>query len=386
MELLFFLFGIVIAFISAFIPGMHSNTIISIFSSFGIDPAAFAFFIIGLFPAHMIFSFVPSIFFGIPEQRTVISVLPGQRLVLEGRGIFALKTVLLSCILAMLLSFFFFPFSLSFFEFSYNLIHSYIGYILLLFSIVFLSRTKNIPLSLFVFVLAGMLGYISFRSGIEDPFLPLFSGMFALGAILNYQKSKIPVQKDERAQFGPDMLKFVLLGTVLGLFADLLPGISSPSQVATFLTIFMPINTLGYLAAISSISMSEAVFSFATSASIDKSRMGATASLAKLLPVGENLVLIMLLFFISIAVAVAIAYSLRRHIAKISNIDFSELNILIALYLLSIVFVLDGVAGVFIFVLASALGFLTVRFGAERTNLMGAVIVPTILLLFRIFI
>ncbi|MBS3067708.1 tripartite tricarboxylate transporter permease [Candidatus Micrarchaeota archaeon] len=371
---------------SGLIPGLHSNTIISIFSSFGLESEQLAFLIIALFPVHLIISFIPSIFFGIPEQQTVISILPGQRLVLDGKGLVALKVVLLASLLAALISIALFYPSLSFFQFVYATIRPYVGYILVIFSLIFLLRTKNPALSVFIFLLAGMLGFYSLNTKMQDSFLPLFSGMFAMAAILNYQKSKIPRQKDEKIEPDSNLLKFIFLGTIAGMFADLLPGISSPSQVAIFISIFLPVNTISYLATISSISMSSAIFSFATVASINKSRVGATASLDKIFNIEQNLTLILVLFLIAIAIAVAIVYLSRKLIAKLANIDFSKFNILLALYLFIIIAVLDGVIGIIIFALASALGFLTIKIGVERTNLMGAVIVPTILLVFKIFL
>lgn len=384
--ILSFIIGIFLGILSGLIPGLHSNTIISILSSLGLTTEQLAILIITLFPVHLIVSFIPSIFFGIPEQQTVISVLPGQRLVLEGKGIVALKIVLLAALFSVLISIALFYFSLSFFDVVYSLIRPYVGYILVVFSLIFLVRTKNPLLSMFIFILAGMLGYYSLNANIKDQFLPLFSGMFAMAAILNYKKSKIPKQKDDKIELDLNFFKFVILGTIAGMFADLLPGISSPSQVATFLTIFMPINTLGYLATLSSIVMSEAIFSFATTASIEKSRVGATASLSEVINVQNNLLFLLTLFLIAIIISALIVYLARKYIGKLAEIDFSKFNILIAAYLFAIIVILDGLTGVIIFVLASILGFLTIRLNIERTNLMGAVILPTILLLFRIFI
>ena len=384
--ILFFLIGIFLGILSGLIPGLHSNTIISILSSLGLTNDQLAVIIITLFPVHLIVSFIPSIFFGIPEQQTVISVLPGQRLVLEGKGLIALKIVLLAALFSVLISIALFYFSLSFFDVVYSLIRPYVGYILTVFSLIFLVRTKNPILSAFIFVLAGMLGYYSLNANIKDQFLPLFSGMFAMAAILNYKKSKIPKQKDEEIELNINFFKFVLLGTIAGMFADLLPGISSPSQVATFLTIFMPINTLGYLATLSSIVMSEAIFSFATTASIEKSRVGATAYLSEVINVQDNLLFLLTLFLIATIISALIVYLARKYIGKLAEIDFSVFNILIAVYLFAIIVILDGLIGIMIFVLASILGFLTIQFNIERTNLMGAVILPTILLLFRIFL
>ncbi len=384
MQLILFFIGIFLGILSGLIPGLHSNTIISMLSSLNLDEQDAAIIILAIFPVHLIVSFIPSIFFGIPEQGTIITVLPGQRMVLKGKGITALKIVILSSLFAALLSVALFYPSLSLFPLFYSAIKPYLGHILLVFSILFIIRSKNPLCTGVIFLAAGFLGVYSLNAEITDSFLPLFTGMFAIAAILNYKKSKMPKQKEESIDMG--FLKFTVIGVAAGFLADLLPGISSPSQVATFLTIFMPINTLGYLAAISSISMSEAVFSFATSASIDKARVGATAMLADKISIADNLFFILSIFIFSTAIAVAIIYLLRRYIGKLAEIDFSKFNIILALYLVAIVFVLNGFIGLIIFALASLLGVVTVRLGVERTTLMGAVIVPTILLLFKIFI
>jgi putative membrane protein len=380
----FFIVGIFLGILSGLIPGLHSNTIISILSSLGLSKEDLAMLILVVFPFHLVISFIPSIFFGIPEQGTVVAVLPGQRMVLEGKGLTALKVVLLSSLLAALISVVLFYPSLSLFPFIYPLIKPYIGYILLSFSLILLLRSRNPFLSAFLFLAAGFLGVYALRAEITDNFLPLFSGMFTMGTILNYKKSKIPTQKEEPLEI--NFIKFTILGVIAGFVADLLPAISSPSQIATFLTIFVPLNTLGYLAAISSISMSEAIFSFATTASIEKSRIGATAMLAKQLQISENLLFVLAIFLFSVALGVGIVYLLRKHIGKLALLDFSKFNILLAVYLVAIIFVLDGFTGLVIFSMASLLGFVAVRLEIERTMLMGAVIVPTMLLLFKIFI
>lgn len=379
-----FLAGFAIGFLGGLLPGLHSNTIISILASLGIDEKALAIMIISLFPAHLIASYVPSIFFGIPESSTVVSVLPGQRMVLRGQGLAALKTVLLSCMISALLSAALFSISLDFFPLAYGAMKDNMKYILMVFSLVLLFRTRNFFLSSLIFLSSGILGYFSLNSGMDDPFLPLFSGMFAMAAMMNYQKGQVPEQKEIDIDFG--FLRFALIGVLLGLVADLIPGVGSPSQIAVFATIFMRMDTLGYLAAISSVSVSQAVFSLSTSAAIDKSRVGATAWLSGYIDIGQNLFLLLSLFIISMAFAALLIYAIRKHVAKIASLDFSKANIILALYLVSITLVIDGVLGVAVLFVSGALGVLTLKLGVERTNLMGAIIVPTLMLLLRIFI
>ncbi len=99
-----FILGLVLGFITGLLPGLHSNTIISVLSSMGLEGEELAAIIIALFPAHLIFSFIPSVFFGVPEADTALCVLPGQRMVMRGEGLKALKTLLNAAALSAIIS------------------------------------------------------------------------------------------------------------------------------------------------------------------------------------------------------------------------------------------------------------------------------------------
>ncbi len=323
------------------------------------DKQALSIIIISLFPANLITSFIPSIFFGIPEAGTIVAILPGQRMVRGGLGICALKTVMISCVFAVLISIVVFYFSLDLFPVIYGMIRAHMKYILLVISLILLLRSKAPHLSLIIFLLSGALGYYSLNSEMSDPFLPMFSGMFAIAAILNYSKSIFPKQIDEPIKV--DFLKFTLIGVFLGFIADLIPGVGSPAQIATFLSIFMPLNTLGYLAAISSISISQAIFSLATAVSINKSRVRATPVLSENIDIESNIVLLLILFLISSSATVFMIFIFRKKIAKLASLDFSKMNVILAIYLIAITFVINGFEGVFILIIGSGVGLLTIK-------------------------
>ena len=179
---------------------------------------------------------------------------------------------------------------------------------------------------------------------------------------------------------------FAIAGVIGGVIADLLPGISSPGQVAVFLTMVMPLNSLSYLSTIASVSTSQTIFSLATASSIDKTRNGGIEWLSQVINIGENLIFLLLLMFLAVSITVAVVFLLRKKIGRIANIDMEFINRLLIVYLIAIVFVTNGIFGILIMLFASILGYLTIKLGAPRTHLMGAVIIPTLLLLFRIFI
>jgi len=381
-EALFLPAGFLLGFLGGLLPGLHSNTIISVLASLGLDGDALALMIIALFPAHTVSSFIPSMFFGIPESGTVVAVLPGQRMVLRGQGLAALKTVLLSCILTSLLSLALFSVSLELFPAVYGFLRPNMKFILLAVSLVLLAKGRRPLHGAVVFMAAGALGEVAFDMEMADPFLPLFSGLFAMAAIMNYRRSSVPEQQDSPAE--PGILRFVVIGTLCGMCALMIPGVGSPSQVATFASIFIPFQTMGYLAAVSAISVSQGLLSLSTAASIGKSRVGATAWLSSLMDIESNLLFLAVAFIASIALAAGLAYLLRKAIGRLASLDFSAMNFILALYIIAVTVVIDGPTGLLVLSGGAALGWLTIRLGVERTTLMGALIVPTLLLLFMI--
>ena len=123
---------------------MHSNTIISLLTPLGLAGGDFSLFILGLVPAHIVSSFIPSIFVGVPEEETVMSMLAGQKMLAQGEGLVALKTVLFSTVVATLLSIFLFYFSLGLIPKVYSTIREFIPYVVLfyLFSLFFVLKIR----------------------------------------------------------------------------------------------------------------------------------------------------------------------------------------------------------------------------------------------------
>ncbi|MFH1222624.1 MAG: tripartite tricarboxylate transporter permease [Candidatus Micrarchaeota archaeon] len=381
MEFLEFFAGVFLGVIAGFLPGLHPNNISSVIAQLGMTNEGKTALLIGMFPANLIASFVPAIFFGIPEGETVLAALPGQRMTLSGEGLTALKTMLLSAIAAAFLSLLLFIPSMLMFPYLQSALGGYIKYIVLVLAVVLVARSKNMLTALLIFIAAGALGYFSLNSQMPDPFMPLFSGMFAIAALLNITGAKIPAQKKEGG-FRKELLAFILLGVFLGMFADLLPGISSPAQVAFFATAAVPFNSLSYLATVSSIGVSQAIFSLATAATIGKSRIGTTAWLTQFADVQQDALLLAVLFVFGAALASVAVWLLRKKAANLAVLNARPIGWLFIAYLALVCFLLDGWLGLLVLVLASALGWLTLRLDVERTQMMGAVIVPTLLLLF----
>ena len=86
------LIGIICGVITGLIPGIHVNTVgafifsMSPFLLHSYSPEVLAVFLLSMSISHALLEFIPSMFLGVPEEGTVLSVMPGHYLILQGRG------------------------------------------------------------------------------------------------------------------------------------------------------------------------------------------------------------------------------------------------------------------------------------------------------------
>ncbi|OIO21209.1 hypothetical protein COV61_03365 [Candidatus Micrarchaeota archaeon CG11_big_fil_rev_8_21_14_0_20_47_5] len=414
--------GILLGVFSGLLPGLHPNTISAILAgSFSGDYLGV--FIVALFGAQIMFAFIPSIFFGIPDSETVLSVLPGHRLAREGRGIEALKVCAISAVCAAILSMLLLPLALFLYPLAYGIVKEGVWILLLIAIAVFVLQEKGIKgkaSALLVAVLSGMLGYLVLNSQVNDSLFPLFCGLFAVSGMLFAMKSRESIAGNQaevrRVRF--DFWKEVLLGTALGFFADLLPGISSPAQMALLGGIFFGgVRYAGgrmregqksadneaegksrvdetegknksdeaegndarkYLALIAAIAVSQGVFAFASLEGIGKARVGALAIAGE--TTGGSIYWMAGVFAIAIGMA---ALLLSLFAGALKRFDFGRVKSVypaIIAYLALAVFLVCGIEGVAILAVSAIIGCLPVLFGVSRIHVMGCIIIPTVLL------
>lgn len=379
--MLLIILALFLGLLTGLVPGLHPNTITSVLLSLNLDSPDLAFAIIAMFAVNSIISFIPAVFLGIPDPAVVLSVLPGHRMAMQGKGLEALTVMVVSAIFAVLLCIALFPLSQIAYPIVFPAIQPYLFHILIIASAILVLKSRAPLGALLIFVLAGAIGKQAFSLYLPDPFLPLFTGMFAMAAIFTYSNARLPAQKLPQG-IDLSLLKFAALGVLLGWFADLLPGISSPAQVAAFASILIPFAGVSYLATIASIGVSESVFAFSTASTIDKARIGAIAEASAITPIQDALLTYLAVFIIGIAFACALVYIFRLKIGEIAKINFQLLNLMLAIYLLLVVFLIDSFVGLLLFAVSTGVGYLCIRLNVERTMLMGAIIIPTIFLLF----
>ncbi len=93
--------GIVVGIITGLAPGVHINLISVLL--FSVSPFLLgytsalhlAIFIVAVAVTHAFLDALPSIFLGAPEEATALAVLPGHRMLLEGKGYEAVFLIVL---------------------------------------------------------------------------------------------------------------------------------------------------------------------------------------------------------------------------------------------------------------------------------------------------
>ncbi|MFH1447334.1 MAG: tripartite tricarboxylate transporter permease [Candidatus Micrarchaeota archaeon] len=387
MELLGAASGFLLGLLSGFIPGIHSNTIASIIMQLDIDNMTAAAAIAAMSCSHAVFGFIPAIFLFIPDSETVVSVLPGHRLLMKGRGSYALGICAFSGMVAIACSLLLMPVAYILMPVFYSAIRPYLLPILLFASVFLLGserEAKRIVVATCVFVLSGVLGLFALQTPIlRDPLLPVFCGMFAVsGIVLSLGKDAVvPKQLRERIEIPKGYTPYVIIGVMLGALSDLLPGISTPAQIAVFASLFLYLNAPKFLALVSSIAISHSLFSLVAISSIGKARTGAAVAISELIgtPGIEQTVWLVGIGVVSAAASVIVLLLVSRKLAGfVSRVSLRDMGAAVIIYLVLLVFLLDGAFGLLFMATGAAVGVIPPMLGVRRTHLMGAILVPSL--------
>lgn len=199
--LIFTLIGVVLGMITGLIPGLHVNTISFLLIGFVfLDPYFVIIMIISMAITHTIFDYIPSIFFGAPEASTSLSVLPGHKMLLEGKGLQALYLTVVGGVMSICITLLLFPLFLILIPIIYQNIQNFIHIILIIIAsvMILLEPGKRIT-GFFIFMLAGILGILTLNNNFLPSHLvlfPLFTGLFGISNMIIslHKNTQIPPQ------------------------------------------------------------------------------------------------------------------------------------------------------------------------------------------------
>jgi len=341
-------------------------------------------------------------FLGVPEEGTVLSVLPGHHLMLEGRGKEAIRLVGLGGFGAILVTILLLPIFAMILPPLYGFIKPYIWILLIavvVYMIIRLNRDLNsMAWSVVIFLFSGIMGWVMLNSPISSgvSLLCMFTGLFGVSTLLYSlsQHSVVPVQNTEHSlNINSNILRGIFAGGIAGSILGFLPGMG-PAQGSILAQEISGGGDTGedkdsFLVAMSGVNVSDTLFSLIAIYLIGNPRSGIAVYIDKLIEIFNYQHLILYIFVSITAVSLALVLCLKLGdmvSGYIQHLDYNKLSwtVMIFMSFLVILFALMEHANILFIILvyttAVALGLLPHYLGLNKSNLMGVLIVPAIVI------
>lgn len=383
------LIGIVFGTFTGLIPGIHINLIgvflislsATLFSS--INPIYLIVFISSMAITHTFIDFIPSILLGCPDTDTELSLLPGHELLKKGK---AYEAILLTCYGSLAAIFILlliaFP-SILIIPKINNFLPTLIPGLLILASFFLISREqKKIP-SIIIFLISGILGIISLNHiPINQPLLPLLTGLFGSSMLITSIKNKTQIPKQEITKPRTKIFKPLLGSLIASPICSFLPGLGS-SQAAIIGNSISKNNRKQFLILLGATNTLVMGFSFITLYLLSKTRTGAASAIKEI--IGKlNLNLLILILIIIILTGI-LSFFITKKLAeffseKIHKVNYTKISIATLILLTIIILIISNWQGLILFAIATSLGIFCLHLKVRRTNLMGCLLIPTIVL------
>jgi putative membrane protein len=355
---------------------------------------------------HAFLDFVPSIFLGAPDSSDALSVLPGHRLLMEGRGMEAVRCSalgsLVGSLVAMLMAV---PCCLLMGEMGgYESVVEWTPLILLGVVVVLILSERNggpaaMMWSLGLILSSGALGYLVLDSHLplggldglgQSLLFPLLTGLFGLPTlIISLQNPSIPVQTRPVILDRPlrDSIKGVMAGALVGWF----PGVTSTTGAVLGSLSRKGGDATSFITTVSAVGSSAAVFSLIALSVTGKGRTGAMLAIIDLL--GEEMVLVqqfpshhLALLLMAVLLSAGIGFHLTIRAGKwfasmVSKHDMGRVSRTIIVMVVMMVLIFNGAQGLLLLAISTVLGLVPPGAGVGRVHLTGCLLVPVILFL-----
>lgn len=375
------LLGVVAGIITGLTPGIHVNLLATIALAAGVG-AQGAPFLVALATTHSFLSTIPAILLGAPESATALGVLPGHRYVLKGLGYMAIKLTLIGSYFGLLIALALIPLWWQIIAL-YKYISPFIGYLLLAVSAYMILRDNKPAWSATVYLMSGALGWILLNNTIlQEPLFPLLTGLFGTSTLLYSltQTSSLPEQRIEtHIQLRTkDAVRALLAGNISGFISSMLPGLGSAQAAILGMNISGKIGDHGFLILIGAISTVNFSLSLLTWLALDKARNGAVVAITTLLEPSTSVVALLgFTALLAASIAVPLCLLLARIFSRaITKIPYRALTITITLSLIILVATLTGIRGLYVLLVATAIGLIPAIVRCSRAHAMGCLMLP----------
>lgn len=388
--------GIAIGTLTGLLPGIHINLVSAIvLSSLAFlltifSPISIAVFIVSLSVTHTFIDFIPGIFLGAPDE-SALSVLPGHKLLLEGKAYEAVFYTAVGCLISIPLLLILTPLFILLLPKIFFYLKFVMFLILLTVSAYMIATNKNKFLALIVFLLSGFLGISTLFTSINQPLLPLLSGLFGASSLLSSirKKEKLPEQSTSKPKISSEDIKSTFFTSLISSpLCSFLPALGS-SQAAIIGTNIQSQenkqedNNKRFLMLLGSVNLLVLNLSFVTLYIISKSRTGSAVAIQEILAnfSFSDLMIITAVILVSSALAFFLTLKISKIFSKIiSRLNYTWLSIIILAFLSVIILFFSGISGFMLYLVSTTTGLCAIESETRRTNLMGCLMLPSILL------
>ncbi len=388
------LLGFFSGMITGIAPGIHVNLVSVIVVTLSpmllqyTSPLALSVFIVSLGITHTFCDGIPSIYLGAPDESTVLGVLPGHRMLREGRGHIALMLLTFGSYAALLLGLVLVPLFLFGMQVMQGVVTEWVGFILVAMVVYLIFREGGKWFfALSAFLLSGLLGLLVFHiDGLSQPLFPLLSGLFGISLLIGSisENTTIPAQNsDSSFEVGwAKGSKAIAGATGMGYAAAFLPGFGSSQAAIVATKVVGDIGDDGFMVLIGGINTANTLLSIVAIYAIDKARNGAIVAVNTLMGgVGfSEMLLLLCVAFIVGSLATIATLRLSRVFARfIGRVHYPTLVRGIILFIVLLAFLFDGFVGVIILATATSIGLLCSKWEIGKNHLLGCLLLPVIL-------
>ncbi len=384
--------GVLLGVLAGILPGIHPNTLIPLLlaaSAFlGPLPAALVLVVAGVI--NLFINFIPSVLLGAPEETTALSVLPGHKLLLEGRGHEAVKLMVIGALGTTVSAALLLPLFSAVVPSLYAASRPHLWWLLsavLFYMVASERKPRPVFFALLTVLLSGMLGIVVLNNFSNGMLFPMLSGLFGLPMLLlSAQRGvKLPesVSFDEEPLSKGFILSGIATGTLAGVLAGLLPGVGT-SQAAVLAQIASERSKESarkFLIALGGVNAADVMFSFFALWLIGNPRSGLAVTVGKLIATTQQnffAVIFAVLFAAGLGAYLTLRLS-RKAVFWMRRFDYQRLCLYTAAFIALLVLLFTGLPGLAILAVSTAIGMVPNLTEVRRSLAMACLIVPTIL-------
>lgn len=362
------------------IPGLHINTVAELLYYFGAGGFLGAAILYALYGISVALDSIYSIALNIPDGATGIAPTAAQGLSAKGQVGKGIYSYLIGGIFAVGVSIVSIPFLLLALPYLQPILQANMFLVILFVaSLVLLSDFS--PANLAVFIIAGLFGMLVLNADTAANLIfPMFIGFFTL-PVLMLKTRNVEVEENYKAKIKWEIPTIAALVTA---FAYLIPGVATPMMIVALAGLFTRIRDDELVVALGAINASSLVFSMLMIDIIGKARVGVAIvaqNMHHTFIFGDLMLALIGASAFGIAALLILSF-LPQAVRFFSPFSHPALKLLLGIYLTLLVFLVTGALGITVMGIACVIGTVALLLRARRTNLMGSIIISSLIYYF----